>query len=430
MAPTPKIAIIGAGPAGLTLARLLHVSEVKVDVTLYEIDASRTSRPAQGGTLDLHATTGLAAVRKCGLWNSFINYARYEGSELIIVDKNKTELLHLRGGKKEGQFARPEIDRVDLREILLESVPDELVRWGWHLREVKEDGMLRFDGKKEMEGPFDLIVGADGAWSKIRARLNGLQPTYSGVSGYEMEIAEPARTCPQVNKMAGKGGFFGTSDRKCLNCQRMGNGSLKVRSWYICAEGETQETVENFGKQKTVEKALEKYSSWAPEITELLRQAELDSLKHWTIYELPVGSKWEHKPGFTLMGDAQSLSAPFSSEGVNKAMTDALELAELIEKSQNATESLTLDQAVLHYEQQLFPRAEKVQTLAAKNKEMLFGGSAPIGLFTALLDTLSIDNPSILVKILGTAPVRAVVYTYFWILVQIGWAVRTFWRRT
>lgn len=118
MAPSPsrpKIAIIGAGPAGLTLARLLHVSDVQADLTIYELDAAPTSRPDQGGTLDLHADTGLAAIRKCGLWGAFGRYARLEGEELILADKNATELVHRRGGKA----GRPEIDREKLKEILL-----------------------------------------------------------------------------------------------------------------------------------------------------------------------------------------------------------------------------------------------------------------------------------------------------------------------
>ncbi len=209
MASPPKIAIIGAGPAGLTLARLLHVTEVKIDLTLYELDASPTSRPDQGGTLDLHTDTGLAALRKCGLWDSFRKYARYEGEELILADKNATKLFHERGGEKAGLYDRPEIDRERLKEILLESVPEECVRWGRHLREVTEDGMLSFDGRQELEGPFDLIVGADGAWSKVRGRLNGLKPAYSGVSGYEMKIMEPAKTCPHVDKMVGRGAILG-----------------------------------------------------------------------------------------------------------------------------------------------------------------------------------------------------------------------------
>jgi len=111
MASPPKIAIIGAGHAGLTLARLLHVSEVKVDLTIYELDASLTSRPDQGGTLDLHTDTGLAAIRKCDLWDSFMKYARPEGEELIFADKNATELVHKRGGEKGKESSGPEIDR-------------------------------------------------------------------------------------------------------------------------------------------------------------------------------------------------------------------------------------------------------------------------------------------------------------------------------
>lgn len=427
MAPTrAKIAIIGAGPAGLTLARLLHVSEAQVDLTLYELDASPTSRPDQGGTLDLHTETGQAALRKCGLWDPFRRHARYDGEEMIIADKNATELVHLAGDRKAD---RPEIDRHLLRGVLLESVPGAYVRWGRHVREVTGDGRLRFDGREEMEGPFDLIVGADGAWSKVRGRLHGLEPAYAGVSGYEMDIMEPARTCPHVDKMVGRGSFFGSSDRKMLNAQRMGNGSIKVRSWYVCAEGEAKEALDKYGKKGTLEKILARYADWAPEMTEFFRQGDLDGLRHWTLYELPVNSKWEHRKGFTLIGDAASLATPFSGEGVNKAMKDSLELAELIEKSQDPNNDLTLDQAVLLYEQMMFPRAEKLQAVTMGNKQVMFGPDAPIGLMTHMMRTMSSDSPSILVKMLGTAPVIAALYSYFWIRTQIGWAVRRLWRR-
>jgi 2-polyprenyl-6-methoxyphenol hydroxylase-like FAD-dependent oxidoreductase len=146
----PEIAIIGAGPAGLTLARLLHVSDMRVDLTLYERDASRTPRLDQGGTLDLHTDPGLAAIRRCGLWDSFRKYARYDGQEFIVADKNATELVHMRGVA--GPFDCPKIGRQRLKEILLDSVPEECVRWGRYMREVTEEGTLRFDRRKEMEG--------------------------------------------------------------------------------------------------------------------------------------------------------------------------------------------------------------------------------------------------------------------------------------
>lgn len=423
-----KIAIIGAGPAGLTLARLLLVSEAKVDITLYERDASRTSRPEQGGTLDLHTESGLAAIRKCGLWDSFQRYARYEGQEFIFADKNATELVHLRSW--EGAEDRPEIDRYRLREILLESVPEECVRWGRRLMEVTEKGMLRFEGREETDGPFDLIVGADGGWSKVRGRLSAVQPTYSGVAGYEMNIRKPVKTCPHVDKMVGRGMYFGSSDCKFLNGQRLGNDTINVRSWYVCEEGEGKQTLDKYGKKGTLVKILERYSEWAPEMTEFFKQADLDSLRQWTLYELPVGFKWEHQKGFTLIGDAASLATPFSGEGVNKAMKDALELAELIEKSQDSNDKVTLDQAVQMYELKMFPRAAKLQAETIDNKQTMFGPSAPIGLMTRMLKLKASKGDSILAKTMGTAPIIAAVFTYFWIRTQVGWAVRTFWRRT
>ncbi|MCJ1453366.1 hypothetical protein MMC28_003713 [Mycoblastus sanguinarius] len=209
----------------------------------------------------------------------------------------------------------------------------------------------------------------------------------------------------------------------------MGNDSIKVRSWYACPEGEAKETLDKYGNKGTLEKILERYADWAPEMTEFLRQGDLEGLRQWTLYELPVGCNWEHKKGFTLIGDAASLATPFSGEGFNKAMKDALELAELIEKSQDTNDDLTLDQAVLRYEQLMFPRADKVQATTMGNKQTMFGPDAPIGLMTFMMRTMARDSPSILMKMLGTAPVIATVYSYFWIRTQIGYAVCRFWRR-
>lgn len=422
---SPRIAIIGAGPAGLTLARLLHVSEANVDFTVYERDASATSRLDLGGCLDLHTDTGLLAIRKCRLWDAFQNFARYEGEELIMADKNATELVHAKGGDRD----RPEIDRWQLKQMLVDSVPADRVRWGRKLKQVTEHGMLKFEGQEEADGPFDLIVGADGAWSKVRMRLNGLVPTYAGVSGYEMDIKKPEETCPQVNKRVGRGAFFSSSDRKMLNAQRLADDSLKVRSWFLCPEGEAQNNLEKFGKEKTLDGIFERYAGWAPEITDFFKQGDVDTLRHWTLYELPVGCKWEHKRGFTLIGDAASLMTPFGGEGVNKAMRDSLELAELIEKSHDPNE-LTLDQAVLRYEQAMFPRAEKFQAMTMNYKELSFGPDAPLGLFPGMIKVMASDNPSILMKVVSSAPALALIWTYFWARQMIGLAVRRYWRKT
>jgi len=73
-----RIAIVGGGPAGCTLARLLQISKAPIKVTIFESDAGMESR-TQGGTLDLHTNTGIAALKKAKLYDEFLKYARYDG---------------------------------------------------------------------------------------------------------------------------------------------------------------------------------------------------------------------------------------------------------------------------------------------------------------------------------------------------------------
>jgi len=164
-------------------------------------------------------------------------------------------------------------------------------------------------------------------------------------------------------------------------------------------------------KGKTLEIIKEMYADWAPEITEFLRQGDLQGLKQRTLYELPVGHQWEHKEGSTLIGDAASLSTPFSGEGVNKAMKDALKLAALIEKSQKIDKNLTLDQAVKLYEQKMFPWARKLQETTMMHKQNVFAPAALIASMTGMLTIVAKESSSIPMKVLGTRPLRSFTIT-------------------
>jgi 2-polyprenyl-6-methoxyphenol hydroxylase-like FAD-dependent oxidoreductase len=73
-----KIAIIGAGPAGCTLARLLLHSNTPVDLAIFEGETSHDAR-TQGSTLDLHTESGIAALKEAGLYDEFLKYVRFDG---------------------------------------------------------------------------------------------------------------------------------------------------------------------------------------------------------------------------------------------------------------------------------------------------------------------------------------------------------------
>jgi 2-polyprenyl-6-methoxyphenol hydroxylase-like FAD-dependent oxidoreductase len=120
---------------------------------------------------------------------------------------------------------------------------------------------------------------------------------------------------------------------------------------------------------------------------------------------------------------------PFRGEGVNKAMKDALELAEWIGKAMDPREGVELNEAVKRYEEGMFPRAEEIQAATLRNKEWLFGPDAPIGIISGVLKQMTRDSGSVYVRMLGTKPVMGEVFAYFWVRQQIGWVVRRFWRK-
>lgn len=385
MTKTISIAIIGAGPAGLTLARLLQIADVDVSLTIFEHDASAKSRKFQGGTLDLHPETGLAAVKKAGLWDDVFKFLRYDGEELVIADKNATELIHMKEQPKtaDNKFARPEIDRERLKDILLASIDPSLLRWGKTLHAIDETtGTLSFrDGTTA--GPFDLVVGADGAWSKVRPVLTDVRPSYAGVCGFEAHILNPNETHPHVSKMVGRGSYFSASDGRSLMAQRLGDESIKVAVWELKAENYATDTIAAYGpdEAKLKSKILQDFGDGDASIREWVEVAT--NFRPWNLYELPIGHKWEHKRGYTLVGDAASLMTPFAGEGVNKAMRDCLELAEALEKAlkggdvSGSTDIVDIDAVVAEYEVNMFPRAEFYQSKTMGNKTALFSKAGP-----------------------------------------------------
>ena len=316
MASPPSIAIVGAGPAGLTLARLLQVGaaeeDVSLNITIFEKDASPTSRILQGGTQDLHTPTGLAAIKACRLWDDFLKYARYEGEEMVFADKNGVEFVHV----KEAMLSdsRPEIDRERLKTILLESVEPNSIKWGKLLRSVTEGGMLNFDDNSSA-GPFDLIVGAEGGWSKVARMVTDVRPTYSGICGLRCTVVNPNEEHPALSKLAGRGSYFVVSDEKSIMMQRMGDESLNISVWLKQDAGYPARVMAECGSDEKQLKAkiLELFQDWAPEIT---RSVEVSTcFQAWPLYELPLDHRWEHKKGFTLIGDAAHFMTPFAGEG-------------------------------------------------------------------------------------------------------------------
>jgi len=190
-----KIAIIGGGPRGLTLARLLQQSGAQVSV--YERDQSRSAR-VQGSALDLHEDSGLAALEAASLTEAFWANHRSDLDGLRLTDSNGT-VLHEHLRRMSGPGKRPEIERGPLRDILLDSLQSGTVQWDCKLESSEFQGeqvLLHFaNGHTALA---DIAIGSDGANSRLRELVTPVRPGYVGVSLVEGLVPEAEQAIPEL----------------------------------------------------------------------------------------------------------------------------------------------------------------------------------------------------------------------------------------
>ena len=423
--PSPKIAIIGAGPVGTTLGRLLLRQSPSTSITIFESEPSPNYR-SQGGTLDLHTDTGLGAIKEAGLWEEFSKHARYDGESLLMTDKNLKPFYQVkpsaspekRGGHLGGQ--RPEIDRAALRQMLIESLPADMIAWGHRLKEVvpgedPRSTKLIFtlaDGSTTTASGFDLIVGADGAWSKVRGVLSDVKPHFAGVSNQAFEIPDAANTAPEVYRAVNRGSVFSHADGHKTNLQQMGDGSIVVylnfrtddEDWYKNAE---RCGFDAFDLEASKAAALERFRDWHPIIREAISRTQGRTVPR-SLYMLPVGFSFAHRAGLTVVGDAAHLMTPFAGEGVNVGMEDARRLAGAVAAA--GGDLGKLDSGVAAFEKDMFSRAGE---FAALTETMLqawfFTEDCPRSVVPKALSThASFHAPFLLKPLVG-----GLAYSYF-----------------
>jgi 2-polyprenyl-6-methoxyphenol hydroxylase-like FAD-dependent oxidoreductase len=345
----PTIAIVGGGPGGLTLARILHVHGIASSV--FEGEAHALERP-QGGTLDLHLDSGQLALAEAGLSAAFAPIARYEDQGTRLLDKHGRVLFE---DDDAAAGDRPEVDRTALRSLLLEALPAGCVRWGRPVRAVQAtaDGRWCVVFDDGVEGPYDLVVGADGAWSRVRALLSSYKPQYSGLTFVEFGIDDVDRLHPALSKLVGRGKVGIEGDGKEIIAQR--NGNAHVRG-YAIFRVPTDWAAKRFGFDEPArvrEALIREFDGFATEVLDLFHAAN-DQFVARHIHALPVGHCWTNRRGITLLGDAAHLMPPFGGDGVNAAMLDAAELARLLVSHPN------WEAAVTEYEARMFARVEPV----------------------------------------------------------------------
>ncbi|KAI8169512.1 Monooxygenase asqM [Colletotrichum sp. SAR 10_70] len=378
------IAIIGGGPCGLVLARLLEQNNI--DYVVYERDVNSTPTPMyQGGTLDLHPPSGQQALKDAGLFEEFKKLARFDATRFVIQNTTCT----LKQDFGEGRDA-PEIDRYQLRQMLLDSIPSHKVHWNHAVQGIEmgtHGWVIRFVNGSTASG-FQLIVGADGAWSKVtdlRRQLTSAKPEYSGKMFIEGRISHKNPSYAAAVETSGPGNMMAVGHGRSLGVQQVSDKSYRLYLGMKAAEDITRNTLQLADTEGSREKLLNRpefFGDFAPELKQFISDAE-GPFRPWPLYRMPVSSmNWARVPGVTLIGDAAHVSTPFVGEGVNMAMFDALKLMNSIKRhcgggiDGQLKDCSGIETAVAEYENDMFPRAQSFISRCIASEGIFFAEDA------------------------------------------------------
>lgn len=367
-----SIAIIGGGPAGLTLARLLQLKNAEVKV--YERDFNEHAR-VQGSPLDMHEDSGLAALRKAELLEEFKKTFRPGADKTLIMDKHAKILFSDHETKPEENFGaehfRPEIDRGPLRKMLLESLQPETVVWDSHFisMEPQNEGWL-IHFKNGTSAYADLVIAADGARSRISPYLTEIQPIYSGITMLEGIVSK--EYAPNINTLINGGKIMAFGNSQNILMGQKGNGDLGFYASFKADENWAINSGLDFSDSKVVFQWFKtEYPEWNEIWHELFKNATTPFIPR-PIYAMPLNQSWKTKPNITLMGDAAHVMPPFAGEGANMAMLDALELSEHLTDYHYDT----LEEAISEYEIKMHKRAAKAIKKSLENGERMHSETA------------------------------------------------------
>lgn len=383
-----SIAIIGAGLGGLATARTLQ--QRRIAVTVFELETTISSRN-QGGTLDVHPESGQHALRTNGLWPAIVDKVRYEGQDLVIADKNGKVWMEEKGNhappSAEGDngegpapgYDRPEVDRGVLRQVYLDSLEEGTIRWGVKVTQIlpadpatpgSKHTLVLNNGTSEA---YDVVVGADGAWSRVRSLLSPAKPIYSGVTMFETHLYNVDQDHPKASQTIGHGSVYVLSDSKGMGAQRNGDGSIRTYVMLRIPEADVpQFSAASIDDNRA--HILQQFPEWLEKYTDLIRYGK--EMIPRPIYALDPAHHWRTVRGITLVGDAAHLMSPFAGEGANLALLDGLELGQALVKvvEEEGQDLLAVQEA---FEKTMLARSRVAAEISAANIDKFLHVNAP-----------------------------------------------------
>jgi 2-polyprenyl-6-methoxyphenol hydroxylase-like FAD-dependent oxidoreductase len=217
----------------------------------------------------------------------------------------------------------------------------------------------------------DLLVGADGAWSKVRPPLSDARPEYVGTTFVETYLHDVDERHSATAEAVGAGAMYALTPGKGIVAHREAGNVLHTYV-ELTRSAEWVADIDFTDAAAASARVAAEFDGWAPHLTALITDGETPPVARM-IHTLPDGHRWDRVPGVTLLGDAAHLMPP-SGDGANLAMFDGAELAKAI-----ATHPGDIEAALTAYEEALFPRSEAFYADAHEILDLVLGDRAPFG---------------------------------------------------
>jgi len=351
-----RIAIVGAGIGGLTLAIALR--RHGLDAEIYE----QTAELREVGAAVALSANATRFFEQFGLGARLATHAS-EVSALIYRDGRTGRLIgeHPVGPAYRQQFGAPYvgIHRAELQAVLSGAVGLDRIHLSRRLVGIDDTGpraSLRFDDGSLAEA--DLVVGADGARSFVRRWMLGYDDAlYSGCSGFRGIV--PMDALPSLPNPTALQFWMGPGGH--LLHYPMGGGHINFllverhpapwphRDWVMPAtEGEQ----------------LRHFARWHPAVVEMITATPVSN--RWGLFHRPPLGRWT-RGRVTLLGDAAHQLAPHHGQGANQSVEDAIVLAACLGDTRTASLGETLER----YERLRRGRTRKVQYASISAADIL-----------------------------------------------------------